>query len=92
MTNVQDKMTGGQFLARTLHGYGVTCVFFVESILRQTLIELEALGVRRVLTHSEKAAAYMAEVAGRLTRSVGVCAVSGAVAAAAARLSAATIL
>ena len=73
MTKSAGKMNGAQFLARTLNGYGVTCVFFVESILRQTLIELEALGVRRVLTHSEKAAAYMADGYARIHGGPGVC-------------------
>jgi len=66
-------MTGAQFIARMLKGYGVTHVFFVESILRQTLIELEQLGVRRILTHSEAAAAYMADGYARVSRCPGVC-------------------
>jgi acetolactate synthase-1/2/3 large subunit len=68
-----SRMTGAQFIARTLKGYGLTHVFFVESILRQTLIELEQLGVRRILTHSEAAAAYMADGYARVSRRPGVC-------------------
>ena len=68
-----SRMTGAQFIAGMLKGYGLTHVFFVESILRQTLIELEQLGIRRVLTHSEAAAAYMADGYGRVSRSPGVC-------------------
>jgi acetolactate synthase-1/2/3 large subunit len=56
-----------------LKGYGLTHVFFVESILRQTLIELERLGIRRILTHSEAAAAYMADGYARVSRCPGVC-------------------
>jgi acetolactate synthase-1/2/3 large subunit len=67
------KMSGARFLAETFHGYGVTHVFFVEAILRRTLMELESLGVRRVLTHSEKAAAYMADGYARAGRKPGVC-------------------
>ena len=67
------KMSGARFLAETFHGYGVTHVFFVEAILRRTLMELERLGVRRVLTHSEKAAAYMADGYARAGRKPGVC-------------------
>src|SRR5208283_3444525 len=52
---------------------GLTHVFFVESILRQTLIELERLGIRRILTHSEAAAAYMADGYARVSRCPGVC-------------------
>lgn len=66
-------MTGARFLAETLAAYGVTHVFFVEAILRRALIEMEALGIRRVLTHSEKAAAYMADGYARVARRPGVC-------------------
>jgi len=68
-----SRMTGAQFIARVLKGYGLTHVFFVESILRQTLIELEALGIRRILTHSEAAAVYMADGYARAGRRPGVC-------------------
>jgi acetolactate synthase I/II/III large subunit len=68
-----SRMTGAQFIAGTLRGYGLTHVFFVESILRQTLIELEQLGVRRILTHSEAAAAYMADGYARASHCPGVC-------------------
>ena len=68
-----SRMTGAQFIAGMLKGYGLTRVFFVESILRQTLIELEQLGIRRILTHSEAAAAYMADGYARVSRCPGVC-------------------
>ena len=68
-----SRMTGAQFIAGMLKGYGLTHVFFVESILRQTLIELERLGIRRILTHSEAAAAYMADGYARVSRCPGVC-------------------
>ena len=67
------KMTGGRFIAETLKGYNVTHVFFVEAILRQALVEMEELGIRRVLTHSEKAAAYMADGYARVSRRPGIC-------------------
>ena len=35
------KMTGAQFLAGTLDGYGVTHVFYVPAIISWTLVELE---------------------------------------------------
>ncbi|HIE26264.1 TPA: thiamine pyrophosphate-binding protein [Candidatus Poribacteria bacterium] len=66
-------MSGGRFIAEMLKGYGVTDVFFVEAILRGVLIELETLGVRRILTHSEKAAAYMADGYARVSRRPGIC-------------------
>ena len=55
-----ECLTGARYLAKSLHDYGVTDVFFMEAILRHTLLELEKLGVRRVLAPSEKGAAYMA--------------------------------
>jgi acetolactate synthase-1/2/3 large subunit len=67
------KMSGGRFIAETCKGYGVTHVFFVEAILRGVLVEMEALGIRRVLTHSEKAAAYMADGYARVKRGPGIC-------------------
>jgi acetolactate synthase-1/2/3 large subunit len=66
-------MSGGRFIAETLKGYGVTHVFWVESILRRTLVEMESLGIRRILTHSEKAAAYMADGYGRVSHKPGIC-------------------
>ncbi|MDQ4078124.1 MAG: thiamine pyrophosphate-binding protein, partial [Chloroflexota bacterium] len=65
--------SGARFIAETLKGYGVTHVFYVDAILRQTMVELEALGVQRVLTHSEKAAAYMADGYARVSHKPGVC-------------------
>ena len=56
------KISGAQFLADTLQAYGVTHVFFVPAILSHTLAEMESrTDIRRVLTHGEKAAVYMAD-------------------------------
>ncbi|HBY99122.1 MAG: thiamine pyrophosphate-binding protein [Ardenticatenaceae bacterium] len=65
--------TGARFIAETLQGYGVTHVFYVDAILRKTMVDLEELGVRRVITHSEKAAAYMADGYARAAGRPGVC-------------------
>jgi len=67
------NMSGGRFIAEMLDGYGITHVFFVEAILRQALMEMEDLGIRRVLTHSEKAAAYMADGYARISHKPGIC-------------------
>lgn len=64
---------GARYIAESLQGYGATHVFFVDAILRRTLVELEALGVKRVLSHSEKAAAYMADGYARATGRPGIC-------------------
>ncbi|PKB82368.1 MAG: acetolactate synthase [SAR202 cluster bacterium Io17-Chloro-G9] len=67
------KMTGGRFLAETLQGYGVTHAFFVPVIAQQALLEMEKLGIKRVLTHGEKTAAYMADGYARTSRRPAVC-------------------
>ena len=64
---------GARFIAETLRGYGVTHVFYIDAILRRTLVEMEALGIRRIVTHSEKAAAYMADGYARASHRPGVC-------------------
>lgn len=60
---------GSEWLARAIASTGTTHVFFMDAVLRRTLIALETQGVERVLGHSEKAVAYMADgyarVAGR---------------------------
>lgn len=66
-------LTGARFIAETLKGYGVTHVFYMDAILRKTLVEMEELGLRRIITHSEKAAAYMADGYARASHRPGVC-------------------
>jgi acetolactate synthase I/II/III large subunit len=69
-----QEMSGARFLAETFEGYGVTHVFFVPTILSATLAELEArTGITRIVTHGEKAAAYMADGYARATGKPGVC-------------------
>ncbi|MDX1688955.1 MAG: thiamine pyrophosphate-binding protein [Candidatus Promineifilaceae bacterium] len=68
-----DSLTGARFIAETIKGYGVTHVFFMDAILRKALVDLEDLGVARVLAHSEKAAAYMADGYARVSNRPGVC-------------------
>jgi len=67
------KITGGRFIAETLKGYGVTHIFYVEAIARTALVEMEEQGISRVLAHSEKAAAYMADGYARIGRKPGIC-------------------
>jgi acetolactate synthase-1/2/3 large subunit len=67
-------MTGARFLAEALDAYGVSHVFFVPAILSHTLAEMERrTGIRRILTHGEKAAVYMADGYARATGRPGVC-------------------
>ncbi len=68
------RMTGARYLAEAFAGYGVSHVFFVPTILSATLVELERrTGIKRILTHGEKAAAYMADGYARARGRPGVC-------------------
>src|SRR5438067_4305387 len=67
------SMNGAEWLARALAGTGMTHVFFVESVMRRTLLQLTDLGVKPVLAHSEKAAAYMADGYARVAGRTGGC-------------------
>src|ERR1700741_2624761 len=69
----QRSMNGAEWLARALAGAGTTHVFFVESVLRRTLLQLKDLGVTPILAHSEKGAAYMADGYARIAGRPGVC-------------------
>lgn len=67
------KMTGARFIAETVYGYGLTHVFFMPYIGPRVLMEMEKLGLKRVQTHGEKAAAYMADGYARVNRVPGLC-------------------
>ena len=68
-----NEITGARYLAESLRHLGVTHVFFMDAVLRRSLVEMEQVGITRVLAHSEKAAAYMADAYARVTGRVGVC-------------------
>ena len=67
------RMTGAKFVAETFKGYGLTHVFYVPSIARRILAELELVGIERIVTHGEKAAAYMADGYARAANGPAVC-------------------
>ncbi len=67
------KMTGAKLLAQTAHGYGISHVFFMPYIAPRALMEMEKLGIRRIQTHGEKAAAYMADAYARVKRAPSLC-------------------
>ncbi len=68
-----EQHTGAEWLARSLAANGTTHVFFIDAVIRRTLIELGTLGVQRVLGHSEKAVAYMADGYARIAGRPGIC-------------------
>ena len=67
------RMTGGRYMAEIFKGYGVTHTFLVPVIARRAMVEMGELGITRVITHGEKAAAYMADGYARASNRVGVC-------------------
>lgn len=68
------KITGAQVLADMLKGYGVTHVFMVPAVLRRTFAEMERrTTIKRIHTHGEKSAAYMADGYARVSGKPGVC-------------------
>jgi acetolactate synthase I/II/III large subunit len=73
MPETPDTMTGAEWLARTIHATGTTHVFWIDAVLRRTLVELGVLGVTRVLAHSEKSAVYMADGFARVTGRPALC-------------------
>src|ERR1700722_7770464 len=76
------KITGGRFIAEFLNAQGVTAFFFVPTILSRALAEMDAMPIKRVLTHGEKAAAYMADGYARASGRPGICAAQAVVGAA----------
>src|SRR5499425_818166 len=68
------KMTGAQVLADMLQGYGVTHVFMVPAVLRRSFVEMERrTSIKRIHTHGEKSAAYMADGYARASGKPGIC-------------------
>ena len=66
-------VSGARHLAEALTRYGVTHVFYVDAILRRAMVDMEELGIRRVVVHSEASAAYMADGYARVSGRPGVC-------------------
>src|SRR5437763_4210456 len=68
------RMTGAECLAEMLGGYGVTHVFMVPAVLRRTFAEMERrTKIKRIHTHGEKSAAYMADGYARASGKPGIC-------------------
>jgi acetolactate synthase-1/2/3 large subunit len=74
MTDMDNtQVQASQWLARSLANAGTSHVFFVDAVLRNTLVEFAAEGVECVLAHTEKAAAYMADGYARVSGRPGIC-------------------
>jgi acetolactate synthase-1/2/3 large subunit len=68
-----QKMTGARLFGQILKSYGVTHLFFMDAVLRRALAEMEDTGIKRILGHSEKGVAYMADGYARTSGRPGVC-------------------
>ena len=67
------KMSGSRLFAEVIHGYGVTHVFYVPTILMRALAEMDDFKIHKIMTHGEKAAAYMADGYARASGKPGFC-------------------
>jgi acetolactate synthase-1/2/3 large subunit len=67
------RMTGNRFFAEAMKGYGVTHLFFVPSVIGGAMAEMDSVGICKVITHGEKAAAYMADGYARASHRPGIC-------------------
>jgi acetolactate synthase-1/2/3 large subunit len=67
------RMTGNRYFAEAVQAHGTTHVFFVPTIMIPAMAEMEDMGIRRVVAHGEKAAAYMADGYARASRRPGFC-------------------
>ena len=67
------RMTGARFLVETMKAYGVTHAFYMPMVVTRALVEMEQVGIARIMAHSEKAAAYMADGYARAAKRPAVC-------------------
>src|SRR5262247_2174317 len=57
---IMPRMTGAKFMVQMMQAYGVTHAFYMPMVVTKALVEMEKVGIRRIMTHGEKAAAYLA--------------------------------
>ena len=67
------RMTGNHYIAKMIEAYGITSIFQVPTAFFGVMAEMENMDIRRVVTHGEKAAAYMADGYARATKGPGIC-------------------
>lgn len=66
--------TGYRYLAEAMAAAGIDHFFHMPLILPDAIKQMHALGIRPIVNHSEKAAAYMADGYARVSGKIGVCA------------------
>ena len=67
------RMTGAKFFADSLSAYGVTHLFVAPSVANLASAEASAIGIKNIVPHGEKPAAYMADGYARAANRPGVC-------------------
>jgi acetolactate synthase-1/2/3 large subunit len=67
------EMTGSRLFAEMLKEYDVSHVFYIPAIMLGGLAEMEKMGIKRIMTHGEKSAAYMADGYARASKKPGIC-------------------
>ena len=65
---------GHRYLAEALSSCGIDHFFHVPLVLPDAIKDMQRLGIRPIVAHSEKAAAYMADGYARASGRIGVCA------------------
>ena len=68
-----SEMTGSKLFAEMLKAYDVNHVFYVPAIMLGAIAEMGSLNIKRVMTHGEKSAAYMADGYARASKKPGIC-------------------
>ena len=68
-----ERWTGNKVFAEALEAYGVDHFFHVPVIMPGAVIEMTARGLKPIVVHTEKAAAYMADGYARASGRLGVC-------------------
>jgi len=65
-------MQGYEYIAKMFHGYGVTHVFFTQTMLRLAIREMNELGIKSIMAHTENGAGYMADGYARASGRPGI--------------------
>lgn len=64
---------GSDWLANAIASTGTRHIFFIDAMIRNTLVALEGLGVQRIQCHTEKGVAYMADGYARISGRPAFC-------------------
>jgi len=68
-----SEMSGARYMCEFLTAYKVDAYFFMPTVLSHMLALMDDYPIRRIMTHGEKAAAYMADGYARASGKPGVC-------------------